>query len=259
MIRVKYITKGLRAPLMAAALVFVFTLIVSAPLSMISVFIDYEKQGVAFSGVSGTLWSGEFSDLSVRGAPLGDVSFRLAPLSLLRASPSVSVQARGGAINGAGRFSIGLGRKVMFEDVAADIRLGAVAPRGVLGEPARGIARVDISRIAFSQARGCQVAQGNLWTDVLDAPAKRFNLPAMPMTGGVSCMDDRLAVTLAGANVKADAEVLLLIDKSLAYEITARARPEEEGIASALRGFGFEEDNGSLIYGSAGIFKGTGS
>ncbi len=253
------IFRGLTGPLIAAALIFVATLIISAPLSLVAAFIDFEKQDVAYSGVHGTIWGGGFSDLSVRGAPLGDVSFRLAPLSLLRASPSLSLTAKGGAINGEGRVAIGPGRKLTLENVAADIRLGAVAPRGVFGEPARGIARVDLERVVFSRAKGCQSAEGELWTDVLDAPAKRFNLPAMPMAGGVACEDGRLAVSLAGANAKADAEVVLRIDRTLAYEISARARPEEEGVASALRGFGFEEDNGALIYGSAGVFKGAGS
>lgn len=246
-------------PLVTAGLVFAATIIISAPLSVVSAFVDFEKQGVAYSGVHGTIWRGGFSDLSARGAPLGDVSFRLAPLSLLRAAPSVSFKAQGGAINGEGRISAGPGQKLTLENVAADIRLGAVAPRGVFGEPARGIAKVDIKRVSFSRAKGCRAAEGDLWTDVLDAPAKRFNLPAMPMAGGVACEDGRLVVTLAGANAKADAEVVLRIDRTLAYEITATARPEEEGVASALRGFGFEDDNGALIYGSAGVFKGTGS
>lgn len=255
----KAIFKGLKAPLAVAALVFIVTIILSAPLSTASLFIDFDKQGVAYSDVTGTIWRGGFSDLSVAGAPLGDVSFRLSPVSLLRAAPALRIKAQGGAVIGEGRIIAGPGKKLTLENVSANIRLGAVAPRGVFGEPARGVAKVDIERIVFSRAKGCRAAEGDLWTDVLDAPAKRFNLPAMPMAGGVACEDGRLVVTLAGANASAGAEVVLRVDRTLAYEITATARPVEESVASALRGFGFEDDNGALIYGSAGVFKGTGS
>ncbi|MCK5748939.1 MAG: type II secretion system protein N [Oricola sp.] len=254
-----HIFKGLKAPLAAAAVVFAATLVLSAPLSIVSSFVDFERQGIAYSSAEGTIWNGVFTDLTARGAPLGDVSFRLSSLSVLAAAPAISFQARGGAVIGEGRLTIGPGQKVRLANVSADVRLGLVAPRGVFGEPARGVARVDIERIEFSRARGCAAAAGNLWTDVLDAPAKRFNLPAMPMTGAFACEGDRLLVTLSGANERAAADVTLAVDRSLAYEIIATARPSEEGLASALRGFGFEDDNGALTYGSAGVFTGTGS
>lgn len=249
---------GMRAPLVAAGVVFAATLVLSAPLSVVSAFVDFEKQGVSYSEATGTIWRGGFSGLAVRGAPLGDVSFRLSPLSLLQLAPSLSFRASGGALAGEGRVTAGSG-KLKVENLKADIRLGAVAPRGVFGEPARGVARVDIRRLDFSRAHGCRIADGDLWTDVLDAPAKRFNLPAMPMAGAVACEQGHLVVTLAGANARADAEVKLRIDRTLAYEITATARRTEDNIAAALRGFGFEDDNGALIYGSAGVLRGAGS
>lgn len=250
---------GMKAPLAFAGVVFAATVIASAPLSVVSAFVDAERQGVSYSEATGTIWRGGFSGLAVRGVPLGDVSFRLSPLSLVRLAPSVSFTASGGALAGEGRVTAGAA-SLKLENVKADIRLGAVAPRGVFGEPAHGVARVDIRRLDFSRAKGCRTADGDLWTDVLDAPAKRFNLPAMPMAGAVACdADGRLAVTLAGANARAGAEVVLRIDKTLAYEIAATARPAGDDVAQALRFFGFEDDNGALIYGSAGVLTGAGS
>lgn len=249
---------GMKAPLAAAGAVFAATLILSAPLSVVSAFVDLERQGVSYRNATGTIWRGGFSGLAVRGAPLGDLSFRLSPVSLLRLAPSLSFKASGGALAGEGRVTASSG-KLQVEDLKADLRLGAVAPRGVFGEPARGVARVDIRRLDFSRANGCRIADGDLWTDVLDAPAKRFNLPAMPMAGTLACEQGLLVVTLAGANARADAEVTLRVDKTLAYEITATARRTEDSIAAALRGFGFEDENGALIYGSAGVLRGAGS
>ena len=97
-----HIFKGLKAPLAAAAVVFAATLVLSAPLSIVSSFVDFERQGIAYSSAEGTIWNGVFTDLTARGAPLGDVSFRLSSLSVLAAAPAISFQARGGAVIGEG-------------------------------------------------------------------------------------------------------------------------------------------------------------
>ena len=247
------------APLAAtAAAVFVLTMIASAPASLMSLFVDAERSRIAWGEARGTIWDGVFSRVSVAGLPLGDVSFELSPLSVLRLSPSISFDAAGGAVTGRGAVSAGAGR-VRVSGLTADIDLGAVAPRGVLGAPAQGVARIAIDEVVFTRAKGFRTAAGELWTDVLDAPAKRFNLPALPLAGGVACDGGDLVIALAGENDRAGADIALRIDRSLAYEITATARASQEDLASALRMFGFEDDNGALTYGSAGVFRGAGS
>jgi general secretion pathway protein N len=248
-----------RTPLiLTGAAVFVVTLIASAPASLISAFIDFERSRIAYAEARGTIWKGEFIRTSIAGASLGEVSFELSPLSLLRLAPAVSFAAEGGAVRGQGSLSAGAGRFAVT-GINADIDLGAVAPQGVLGQPAQGVARLSIDEVVFTTARGCRTASGGLWTDVLDAPAKRYNLPALPLAGGVSCHDGDLVIALAGENDRAGADITLRIDRTLAYEITATARASEEDIASALRVFGFEDDNGALTYGSVGVFRGAGS
>lgn len=250
--------RGLAPLMLTGAAVFAATLVASAPAGVIAAFIDFDRSRIAYSEARGTVWKGEFIRASVAGAPLGDVAFQLSPLSLLRLSPAVTFSAEGGAVRGRGAVSAGAGR-FSVSGLAADIDLGAVAPRGVLGQPAQGVARLTIDEIVFTAARGCRSASGALWTDVLDAPAKRYNLPALPLEGGVSCEEGDLVIALAGENARAGADIALRIDRTLAYEITATARASEKDITSALRMFGFEDDNGALTYGSAGVFRGAGT
>ncbi len=251
--------KDLRAPVIAGTLVFIATLIAWAPASLISLAAPDGPHALAYSDARGTIWRGALGGASVAGVSLGDVSFQLSPLSLLGLSPEVRLSAKGGAITGDGRISIASGMRVKLSDVTADISLGAVAPRGVFGAPANGRATIAITSLVFSKRAGCREASGDLWTDVLDAPAKRFNLPALPIAGDMHCDGDALVIALKGENDRTGADVTLRLNKSLTYEISAMARPSEESIASALRVFGFEDDNGALIYGSAGVLTGAGS
>ncbi|MEO1136184.1 MAG: type II secretion system protein N [Pseudomonadota bacterium] len=247
------------APLAVATLVFVVTLIVNAPASLLPVFVDLDEAQISYSGVSGTVWNGNVSDASIAGAPLGAVSFEVSPWSLLGFSPQIALSMQGGAIAGEGRVTVGPGRKLSLKDSSADIEVAAIAPRGVFGEPAFGLAKLEIRDLSVNNNVGCISADGSIWTDVLDAPAKRFNLPALPMAGAITCDRGELLVTLFGENARARADITLRIDRTLAYEITATARPAEESVASALRVFGFEDENGALTYGSVGVFRGTGS
>lgn len=252
------IMQGLRAPLFIGAVVFVMTAIASIPASTISFFVDHNRAGLSYREAQGTIWRGDLTAAAIGGVPLGDVSYELSLLSLLGLSPELNLSANG-PVNGRAIVSVGLGRRVSLRDVDADINLGAIAVRGLLGEPASGQARIAINRIDFSAREGCIKAEGELWTNALDAPAKRYDLPGLPMNGAVSCRQDKLVVSLAGENVRTAASIELLIDKSLAYVVTATATPSEGNIASALRVYGFEDDNGALTYGSVGMLTGAGS
>jgi hypothetical protein len=248
---------GLRTPAIVGAMVFCIALLANAPASLIGVFSG--RGALSYSNAVGTIWSGELSDVSVSGIVLGEVKFRLSPLSLIQLSPQVQLNARGGAVVGHGRITRGFAGTFRLDDVEANASLRGIAPRGVFGEPANGQVKINISRLVFSRRAGCKEASGHLWTDVLNAPAQRFNLPSLPLSGRFECDGEALIVALEGENARTGAALSLRIDKSMTYEIIATARTMEEDVASALRVFGFEDDNGGLTYGSAGVLMGAGS
>lgn len=250
---------GIRRLAATGVFMLIATAVVAAPASLISAFIDFDKRNIAYNGIEGSLWRGTVSSLSVNGVFLGDVGYRMSPLSLLRLSASAEVQAQGGAVVGSGRITVGLGGRIALADADIDVDLGVVAPTGVFGEPAYGVARIGLSHLVLTQSNGCVRAEGTLWTNVLDAPAKRFDLSALPMSGDVACQGEALMARLAGENPEASASITAMMNPDLTYEISATAQSSDTDIASALRFFGFEDDNGALTYGSAGVFGGTGS
>lgn len=238
---------------------FLTTAIAVAPASLLTVFLKADQQHIAYADLNGTIWNGSVKRLSAAGIPLGDVTFRLSPFSLLRLSPRVALSAQDGAILGRGVVSVGPGKRFALSNVNARIDLGATAPSGVLGQPAQGAAEISIDRFQFSQETGCRAAQGTIFTDVLNAPAERYDMPALPLAGSVKCDGGALVVEMAGENDRADARLSVRILPDLTYEVTAVARSDEDDVASALKFFGFEDQNGALTYGAAGVFKGTGS
>ena len=247
------------APLIAlGAAVFAATLVAQAPASIIPALINVEERGVGFTSVDGTLWRGRIENLTYRNAPIGDVSYRLSPLSLLFLSPRLEATSTGGAVRGKASVRVGLGRRLEIEDTALDIDLGPFAERGIMGRPVEGVAQITVAKIAVSAA-GCRAADARLWTDVLDEPVQRFRGADFPMTGNVRCDGDDLIASMAGRNADGLAQMTLRVRPNFSYELTARAEVAEEELASALRFFGFEDENGALVYGSAGMLRGVGT
>ena len=247
---------GLLIALGAAA--FVATLVAQAPASIIPALINLEGRGVGFASVDGTLWRGRIENLTYRNTPIGDVSYRVSPLSLLLLSPRLEASSTGGAVRGKASVQAGLGRRLEITDTALDIDLGPFAERGIMGRPVEGVAQITVARIAVSAA-GCRAADARLWTDVLDEPVQRFRGTDFPMTGNVRCDGDDLVASMAGQNMDGLAQMTLRVRPNFSYELTARAEVAEDELASALRFFGFEDDNGALVYGSAGMLRGVGT
>ena len=240
------------------AVAFFACLVAAAPASIIPVLIGLDHRRVAYSGVEGSVWGGEIRNLTVSGVAMGNISYRLSPVSLLTLAPRIEIAARDGAVRGKGVLRAGFGPRVELADTAVDVDLAPFAQRGIMGAPVEGTAQVSVTRLVLTRA-GCREAEARLWTDVLDAPVRRFRGADFPMAGVARCSGDDLVAALAGDNADGSVELELRVRPDLSYELAATARLEEEELASALKVFGFEDSNGALVYGSAGVLRGVGS
>ncbi|MEX6634223.1 type II secretion system protein N [Hyphococcus lacteus] len=258
--KARKISKSPRRLMMSVfAIVFFVSMAALLPASVVALFINFDSQNISYSGTKGTVWAGTLEGLNTSGASLGDVSYKLSPLSILGLSPKFDITARNGTIVGEGKVAFSISQTITVTDLIADFDLGALAPQGVLGAPTQGIARIEATKISLAPKRGCIAANGTIWTNVLNAPARRYNMPALPMSGDVKCDGEILVVTLMGENPRAGANMELRVDRSLSYELSATASSSENDINTALRVLGFEDANGELVYGSAGIFRSAGS
>lgn len=248
----------LAGPAIVGGFVAVATLAASAPASVLAPLLASSAGNISFARIEGTIWRGEIGRLTVNGTKVGDVSYRIDPLSLAALSPRLALQSRGGAITGKATVTL-RPDGVRVDDLVADIQVAGVAPRGLLGEPAIGVARINAQILSFSRTKGCRAANGDVWTDVLDAPARRYGLAALPLSGPVACDGEDLTLKLSGMNSDAEVDVSLRLDARFSYEFSANVGLAQRDMAPAFRLFGFEDEGDRLIYGSTGVLRSAGS
>jgi len=78
---------------------------------------------VACAAVDGSIWSGACGGLSAQGAPLGDLTWSVHPLSLLTGKLSAYVELTGPVGKVRGDFAVGLDHSVTARNVQADVPL----------------------------------------------------------------------------------------------------------------------------------------
>ncbi len=101
----------------------VLALIILAPARLLLSVLP--EQPLQLSGLSGTLWQGRASQASLRLAPgvlqLGEVEWRLKPLSLLTLSPSLDVSSRWGNQHLSSKVKLYSDQHVRLRDLDASI------------------------------------------------------------------------------------------------------------------------------------------
>ncbi len=241
------------------AVTFSVMLLATAPASLIAWAVGPERLSVSYSNIEGTIWRGKLSDVHASGTAFGDVTYRVSPLSLLLLSPRTVLNLSGGAVVGSADISAGSNGRLHVRSAALNLDLEQLAPRGLFGSPVVGAADVTIDELLTTKT-GCQKAKGAIWTDMLNAPARQFSQgDSFPMAGGLRCDGEKLVIVLEGEGDPGNAKFQLVVSPDYSYEIIATANPAHDNIASTLRYFGFEDDNGALTYGSVGVLRGAGS
>jgi general secretion pathway protein N len=81
--------------------------------------------------IEGSLWSGSCAGLIVSGTPVGDLSWTLEPLRLLRGRLAAEVTLTRGAANASADVELGFGGQVTAHHVVADLPLDSKLLPGV--------------------------------------------------------------------------------------------------------------------------------
>ncbi len=160
------------------------------------------KAGAGWAQVEGTLMQGRISGFYFGSQPIGDVTLKLRPASLLSFSPVYDVQWGGAGGNGTGIV------KIANESIAVtDVRLvQQVSSIEALAAPVRalgGAIRLRNGAITMSRT-GCDYGQGELSTDLLSRAAQRYGREFGQIEGDLSCSDQDVVVSLAGVSERGD-------------------------------------------------------
>ncbi|MEO1251887.1 MAG: type II secretion system protein N [Pseudomonadota bacterium] len=254
-------TKGISAKALGLlfAVGFLVTGVLAAPASLIKPFLDGGQIQIEFQEITGTLWRGRIERLSVSGSFLGDIAFTIQPAALLTGRASADLSVSGGPAIGSGQIGASLLRqRVLARDVEMEFNLNSITDYSLFGIPYQGRMRAKIDRLVLSR-RGCILAEGEVWTDALDATSQQFLGDGLSLSGTLQCDDDRLAIDLSGANTKGETEIAIKVAPDMTYQISAVVRPREAQLNADLQMMGFESENGALVYDAVGELKGVGS
>ncbi len=153
-------------------------------------------EGVAITGVEGTVWSGRARTLAVDGRPFGAVAWSCHPwrLLVLRWSCRLDLTPPGGAVSGdlSGDFGDEFAARDLHGQVPIAIFEGIATPRGWSGE-----LELDVGELRFAGRRPA-AAQGTLVLRRLRAPGANgqvlgdFELVVGEGTVGGAALNGRL-------------------------------------------------------------------
>lgn len=128
----------------------------------------FAPQGIALSGIEGSIWSGQAREGEVGGVYLRNVNWRMHPLALFTGKLGYGLEADAASGFVDGDVAIGLGGKAELSDLTASLSLQAL--QETIGMPGlSGMATIQFERLVFDN--GIPIAaDGTLQVADLRAP-----------------------------------------------------------------------------------------
>jgi len=128
------------------AIVFVVVVIARLPVEWI---IPASGSAGSCTSLEGSLWAGSCTGLTIRGTPIGDISWSLRPLRLLAGELGAHVNLQRGTATASADVELGFGERVTAHNVVADAPLDAGLIPGI-PQSLHGRAHVEL---ALAQVR----------------------------------------------------------------------------------------------------------
>jgi hypothetical protein len=244
----------LRRSIILAATGFVLVLILRFPARWISPLLPH---GVHCQQLDGSAWSGTCAGFTNGVASLGDLSWDLHPLQLLRGRLGLHIDLTNQANFLRGDVALGFGGAVHASDVALDISLTSAL---VSSLPAGAHARLS-GKLARIEWTGKFLAdlQGEL--DIQDfvgsqgAAFGNYQAIFAPQSGSAGSDMPKAAVHDTGGPLELEATLLLNHDPGYVLEGRIAARPSASpDIVDTLKYFGSPDTAGRRPFSLMGTF-----
>ncbi len=203
--------------------------------------------GVGWAKTDGTLLEGRVSGLYAGTQPIGDVSLKLRPFSLLSLQPSYDVQW--GGAGGQGTAVLTLSRSAL---VANDLRMrqeiGALEGLEPAVRAMGGTLDVNDGAFRITQT-GCETASGTVSTNTLSTLAAQYGRQFGEISGPVDCENGEFLVALQGqSNVGDRVEIDARAGLTGSGSFATRVQTRDTQIIIALTQIGFVRENGQFVY-----------
>lgn len=241
----------MRLALILAAIVFIVTLLVRLPASLL---VSHLPSDLVCEDASGTVWQGACVQLSTNGIRVANLTWSLHPLALLKLAISADLSSADPAAGGSGRVVLGRDGDVSITDLHATLALPAGSQWLPPGTSATLIASLPSAK--FRNARLITI-EGTIDIQQLHisnpaADLGSYQLRLQPEASG-SMIDGELRDLNGPLAVSAQ----LRLQPSGAYEINGtvapRANPSED-LDKALQLLGPADAQGQRTFSLAGTW-----
>ena len=208
--------------------------IARVPLGFAATTFVSEQSGFYAATASGSIWGGVLHDANLRGFALGDVRIGLQPLSLLLATPNVSVEFdRELKLSGALLLSKNFGVKRLSGELPLQLFM--------LERSTKLSGRVKLENVSVRFANDrCVLAEGAMSLTAQVSSQGAYWAPP-PLSGVWGCASDgsAAAAALRGSAQGVDTEVLFRIQANGAYQLQTRVLTPDPATSAGLLGAGF--------------------
>ena len=233
---------------------FCLAAVAGAPAGVLASILEAGTPLLEIGGAEGTVWRGEFADVSYNSMALGRVGYKWKPAQILMGRLTVEATGADGALTGRGVFAVTLSG-YEATDISAQFNLAAIRKYTFFGVPYQGVATLTARSLALSR-NGCNAEDAKVSTTMLDGVARGWSGASLPLTGGFGCKDGELTLTLSGRNSDGVVRVEAAFAADLTYTMTVAAEPGRAEVGAVLRQLGFEGDNARMSLRAAGKLKG---
>lgn len=227
--------------------VFFAGLIVSAPASLALPPLKSANLKIGFAHIGGTVWSPHISNLTLGSIFLGDVAASIQLSDLLTGNITYKLHTDSEAVRGKLIVSRSIFGEFTIKTEELLISPGVIGRFRLLGEPIRGVVKFYNVKYGHKGAE-CTMAAGDVATDILNAPAQQFNMPAVDLHGRLKCADGKLGAVLTGSDSKlgsVHADLSLLSDRQ--YRLTVSIETMDADVIQAMSIIGFKQ-RGDVFY-----------
>jgi general secretion pathway protein N len=215
------------------------------PLSLFLNETRLSQSGLTATAISGTLWRGDITGLSLGTHPLGDIHLKANPLSLLRLGYGGKAHIAPGAAKGQGKFLLQSGPALMAEDIAIIIDLAKLGYRDPNGRPLRGQLSLDVSKLHLQQKKNqfsCKEIEGRITSDALSILGQYYNKELPILRGTLNCEQGQVVLAIAGQNQIVTIDITAEINANLDYMANIIVETDDSEMQSLLALYGFNSD-----------------
>jgi hypothetical protein len=212
------------------------------------------KAALSCASIEGTLWSGACSGLVVQRLPLGDLSWELQPLKLLRARLGARVALNRGAAHASSDVELGFSGRLTARAVQADVPLDTQLfpglPAQLRGDAHVELAHAEIVRGVITQLAG-KIEVHNL--EERSGAVTPLGSYLVSFPGGGS--EPLGQVHDLGGPLSVQGTLRLTREGGFEVQTLVASRPEATPeLASAIRFLGSPDPSGRRVFAMSGTF-----